>query len=53
MCWVYDEGRGGGGFEIKGEEQVTVSSDLVWGKGEGGQGGAWGSAGGTSSEEQE
>ena len=29
------------------------SSDLGWGKSEGGQGGAWGSAGGTSGEEQE
>lgn len=21
MCWLYDEGRGGGGFEIKGENK--------------------------------
>lgn len=53
MCWAYDEGRGGGGFEIKDEEQVTGSSDLGWGKAEGGPGGAWGLAGGTSGEEQE
>lgn len=38
VSWAHDEGRGEGGIEIGGEEQLGDSLDLGWEKSEGGQG---------------
>lgn len=46
VSWVHDEARGGGRVEIAGEDNL-VTAQTWGGRSEGGQGWAWGSAGGT------